>query len=104
MRFDLDGADLSERVVAEAAPSPILRPTDEPAPHGVAMEVVQLLPELGFGVDIEVVIARLPEVLPAADEDPRDRLLDRLNGRGKIRALGFPYQQVHMLGHYHVAS
>ena len=64
-RFDLDGAEFAERVVAVAAPGPVFGMRDESAMDWVAVDVLQFLDALLGITHIEVVISRLPEMLGA---------------------------------------
>ena len=66
MGFDFDQAFDSGGVVAEARPLPIFGLRDQTAPDGIAMHIAELLGVLGFGVDVEVIVAALPEVNFAA--------------------------------------
>lgn len=45
-----------------AAPGPVFGVFDETFFDGIAVDVVELLVELGAGEDVEVVVAALPEV------------------------------------------
>ena len=65
-RSDRDPALLSCRVVTEATPSPVFGLFYEAAGDGVAVYVFELLDALVFCVDIEVVIALLPETVAVA--------------------------------------
>ena len=70
LRLDLHGTEFSFGPVAETGPCPLVRLGDEPARDRVAMHVPELLDAFGFGVDVEVVVAVLPEgPLPALDGD-----------------------------------
>ena len=95
--FDLHSACLSCRVVAEAAPRPLVRLGDEPARHRVAMHVVELLDALGLGVNIEVIVAALPEGPRAALH--RNRELERLQHLRQQYRARLAHQQMHVLGH-----
>ena len=55
-------------VVVEAAPRVVLGFGNEAASDGVSVDVLDFLYELGCGEDIEVVVARLPEVVTGALE------------------------------------
>ena len=61
MGFDLDSADFSGGPVVEAAPGPVFEFFDEAARDGIAVDVLELLDELGMGEDVEVVVTGLPE-------------------------------------------
>ncbi len=91
-------------------------------PHGIFVHVVEFLLHLRAGVDVEVVVAALPEAaefaaLPwkAEQKLPRaiafsgsqgagDPLLETLDDLGWTCAAGLAQKQVHMLGHQNVAN
>jgi hypothetical protein len=80
----------------------LVRLGDEPARDRVAVHVAKLLDVFGFGVDVEVIVATLPEgPLPALDSN---RELERLKRLGQEDAAGFTDQQMHVLGHDNVAG
>ena len=62
MGFDFDMSCFACEPVSVAAPWPVFGIFDEAACHRVAVDVAELLDELGLGEDVEVVIAALPEV------------------------------------------
>jgi hypothetical protein len=55
--------------VAEAAPGPVFGFLDESTFNGVAVDIAELLDELGLGEDVEVVVAGLPELETLAFEE-----------------------------------
>ena len=61
LRLDLHRTCLTVQVVAEAAPSPILWPHDQPTLHGIAVDVAKFLHELALTPDVEIVVASLSE-------------------------------------------
>ena len=68
------------------------------------MNVSQLLKKLVVIVDIEIVIALLPEMFRFADEPSRDALLERLDRVGEGAALRLAEQQMNVLGHDDVSE
>ncbi len=91
-------------------------------PHGIFAHVVEFLLHLRAGVDVEVVVAALPEAaefaallwkaeqkLPRAlafsgSQGAGDTLLEALDDLGWTCAAGLAQKQVHMLGHENVAN
>ncbi len=66
------------------------------------MHVPQLLDALPFGVDIEIVVSRLPESsLPALN---RHRQLEALNRLAQHAPFRLADEQVHMLWHHHISA
>src|SRR5258705_1655292 len=104
------------------APRPISGMLHELRPHGIFVHVVEFLLHLRAGVDVEVVVAALPEAaefaaLPwkAEQKLPRaiafsgsqgagDPLLETLDDLGWTCAAGLAQKQLHMLGHENVAN
>ena len=69
MGFDFDWAGVAGLPVAVAAPWPVFGFVDEAALDRVAVDVGELLDELGVGEDVEVVVAGLPELWAVAFEE-----------------------------------
>jgi hypothetical protein len=101
-RGDLDSSPPSRQIMPATGPLPVLWVDHQSSRHWVAMEILQLLHALPLGTHIEVVITALPERPRCRLASHRD--LDRLKGRGQHRALRFCDQEMHMLGHHHVAD
>jgi hypothetical protein len=66
--FDFDLFCFACEPVAVAAPWPVFGIVDEAARYWIAVDVTELLDELGLGEDVEVVVARLPELWTLAFE------------------------------------
>ena len=64
--LDLDGAGFACGVVVEAAPAVVFGFGDEAASDGIAVDVSDFFYEFGIGEDVEVVVARLPEMVAGA--------------------------------------
>ena len=60
---DFDGVGVVGGVCAEAAPWPIFGTFNEAGFYWVTVHVAELFDSLGFGEDVEVVIARFPHIL-----------------------------------------
>ncbi len=79
-----------------------MRPGDEAAFDWVVVHVVDLLAAFLGRVDIEVVVAGLPEgTLGGLD---RDGEFESLKGFGEDRFPGFAYEQMDVFGHDDVAG
>ena len=99
-RLNLNCPHLSGRVMTETAPRPVLRFRHEPAPHRISVKIAQLLSKLSFTPDIEVVVTLLPERFLGPQGEPTcHALLQRFQRLRKRAALGFFYEQMHMLRH-----
>ena len=68
MGFDFYRSYFSIEPMPEAAPWPVFGFLNEAALDWVAVDVAELLDELGLCQDIEVVVAALPELLAVAFE------------------------------------
>src|SRR5271157_4194029 len=90
--------------MAKAAPRPIFRFLDQPALYGIAVNVAQLLDALALSPHVEIVIAGLPEVLEVTNQPSRNRLFDGLHRAGQRSVFRFADQQMHVLGHDHIAD
>ena len=60
--LDLDGTRIPGGVVIETAPAMIFRANDETSFDRVAVDVANLFDAFLFGMNIEVVVATLPEL------------------------------------------
>jgi hypothetical protein len=100
--FDLDSADFSGGPVVEAAPGPIFGPLDEAALDGIAVDVLELLDELGMGEDVEVVVTGLPELEASPFEEFGGLSLQDTECVVEPLELGFAEKQVDVLGHEYV--
>ena len=67
------------------------------------MNAAQLLLELFLTVNIEVVVALLPEAGRVFDQSAGYTLLQRLDGDGEGFAAWLAQQQMHMVGHNNVS-
>ena len=104
MGFDLDAAGFAGGPVAEAAPWPVFRSFDESAFDWVAVNVAELLGELGSGEDVEVVVASLPELGAAAFEEFGGFALEDADGCREWVEFRLAEEQMHMLRHKDVAE
>src|SRR5947209_2064929 len=86
----------------EARPRPIVRLRYETASDRIAVDVAKLLDALGFGVYVEVVIARLPKgALGALNRDGNLERLERFGESGDPR---LAQEKVDVLGHNDVSG
>jgi len=90
--------------VEEAAPGPVFGLFDEGAFDGVAVDVLELLDELGLGEDVEVVVAGLPELGAAAFEELGGFALKDANDCREWAKLWFGEEKVDVLRHEDVAE
>jgi hypothetical protein len=74
----------------------------KPTLHRVAVDVTQLLLELLFIADIEVVVALLLEVLSLIYQSSRYSLLERLERFVESCIVRLGGEQVYMIGHNNV--
>jgi len=102
LRFDLDNAEATCRVVAKTRPWPILRSRNQSAHHRVAVHVAELLNALRFVVHEKVVVPRLPEGPLRAPHCHRE--LERVNYAGNRSFLWLADEQMHVLGHHNKAG
>jgi hypothetical protein len=103
-RLDLDCTFDSGCVMPETRPQTIFGLPGQSAHDRIPVHIAQLLYPLGFGVKVEVIIARLPEGFGMAKGEPaRHRLLQGLHGSGERCLLRFAQQKVNMLRHDHIA-
>ena len=76
MRFNFHHSTLARRVMAEAAPLPVLWFFHQSALNGIAMDITKLLDKLAVAPNVEIVIPRLPERIFRPQRQPaRDALL-----------------------------
>ena len=83
---DLDGVGLVGGVGVEAAPPPVSGMLDQARLDWVAMHVTKFLDSLGFGEDIEIVVAGFPDEFVGAGAG--EALLEDLNRRGQFVSIG----------------
>ena len=102
--FDFDAAGFAGLPVEETAPGPVFGFFDQAAFYRVVMDVAELLDELGLGEDVEVVIARLPELGARTPEELGGFALEDAEGGGEWMTFGLAEQQVDVLGHQDVAE
>lgn len=88
----------SHRILAKAAPRPLLRGFDQTALHRVAMHVAQFLNALALGVDVEIVIAALPERFAVA-QMTGDGLFECLHRFCERFRLRFGHEEMDVLRH-----
>jgi hypothetical protein len=81
--FDFYGAGFAGGVVVEAAPAVVFGFGDESSCDGVAVDVSDFLFEFSGGEDIEVVVARLPEVIAIVFEELGGLAFDDSEGGGE---------------------
>ena len=67
--FDFDSTGSAGQPMIEAAPGPVFGFLDEVSFDWVAVDVAELLDELGLGDYVEVVVAGLPELGAGAFEE-----------------------------------
>jgi hypothetical protein len=90
--------------MSKTAPSPILRALDQPALNRITVNTTKLLHEFAVVPDIEVIIAFQPKRIGSSQsQPPRNSLFQRLYSLCQRSALGFAYQQMHMLRHNNIA-
>jgi hypothetical protein len=98
VRGDLYSPFHSHRILPKAAPWPLLRRFDQTALHRISVHVTQFPNALAFGVDVEIVIAALPERFAAA-EVTGDGLLECLHRCCERFPLGLGHEEMNMLRH-----
>ena len=96
----------AERVAGVAGPGIVGRVGDHPCANGIELDVTQALQEVCFGIDRARLVAPLPQraraviaVIDVPDVTPTEGLHHACDGAGRRRR----YQQVHVIGHQHVA-
>jgi hypothetical protein len=89
-------------VGVEAAPGPIFRPLDDSGLDRVAVHVAEFFDPLGFGEDVEIVIAGLPNELVRAGAG--EALLKDLNRGPQFLPVGFGYEEMDVVRHEDVAE
>ena len=67
------------------------------------MDVAQFLHIRAVQMNVEIVIALLPEMIAASDQLSRDSLLECLECLRKVGTYRFAYEKMHVLGHHDVA-
>jgi hypothetical protein len=86
--------------MAEAGPWPVLGSGDKPAPHWVALHVLEFLDGLVVVPNVEVIIAALPEPSISRHlEFSRHLLFLNLQDDGELEIARFADQQRNMLWH-----
>jgi len=89
------------RIVAEAAPLPILRPLHQSTRHGIAMNIAQLLHKLRMIANVAIIITPLPE--PSSTMVARHADFNRQNCIAQQAPLRFAQQQVDVFRHQEVS-
>ncbi len=100
---DCDRALGAGGVVVSAAPGVVFGFGDEASFDWIAVEVAEFLEAFGFGVDVEVVVADLPELVACAEEEFRGLLFEDFEGGGEVVVGGFGEEEVDVFGHEDVA-
>jgi hypothetical protein len=85
-----------------AAPRPIGRVEDEASADGIEVYVVELFLEFGLGVDVEVVVAGLPNF--GFGVGAGEGLFEDLDGCGEGFEFWFGEEEVDVVGHDHVSE
>jgi hypothetical protein len=88
--------------VVEAAPGIVFGFGDEASGDWVAVDVLDFLFEFAGGEDVEVVIARLPELAASAFEEFGGFAFDDSKGGGEGVVFGFAEEEVEVFGHQDV--
>ena len=94
---DFYWAGFAGGVVVEAAPAVVFGFSDEASGDWVAVDVLDFLFKLSGGEDVEVVIARLPEVVAGAFEEFRGFSFHDSEGGGEV--FWFAEEEVDVFGH-----
>ena len=95
----MDGAEGAGGVVVGTGPGVVFACDGEAAFDGVAVNVADLFEALLFRADVEVVVARLPEVISDAEELFGAFLFQDSKGGGEGVVGGFGEEEVDVLGH-----
>jgi hypothetical protein len=98
----LNGLGLVGGVSVETAPGPVFRTLDYSGFDGVAMHVAELLDPLGFGEDVEVVIAGFPDKFGGAGAG--ETLFENLNRRRQLLSVRLSYEEMDVVRHEDVAE
>jgi hypothetical protein len=98
----LDLAGFLEGVGSVAAPLPEVWFGDEVVCDWVSVDVAELFYALAFCVDIEVIVARFPDVFFGSCAG--ETLLEDLHADGEFRLFRFGDEKMHMVGHDDVAE
>jgi hypothetical protein len=99
VRFDFDRGGFAGAVVVEAAPAIVFGMGDEASGDWVVVDVLNFLDEFGCGEDVEIVVARLPEVIAGALEEFGGFSLEDSEGGGELVVLWFAEEEVDVFGH-----
>ena len=102
--FDFYTAGFAGEVVAIAAVGPVFGIFYKAFRYWIAMDVAELFHEFLVGEDVEVVIARLPELLEVALEVFGGFTFEDGEGCRQDVLFGFAEKQVNMVGHDDVAE
>ena len=97
--FDFDGGGVAGGVVVEAAPAVVFGFGDEASGDRITVDVLDLLFEFSCGEDVEVVVARLPEVAVRSFEEFGGLAFDDSEGGGEGVVLGFVEEEMEVFGH-----
>jgi hypothetical protein len=99
LRLDFYGDGFAGGVVVEAAPAVVFGFGDEASGDWIAVDVLDLLFELAGGEDVEVVVARLPEVGAGAFEEFGGLALDDSEDRGERMGIWLVEEEMDVFGH-----
>jgi hypothetical protein len=98
--FDFDGGGFAGGVVVEAAPTVVFGFVDEASGDRITVDVLDLLFEFSCGEDVEVVVARLPEVAVGSFEEFGGLAFDDSEGGGEV--FWFAEEEMEVFGHQDV--
>ena len=90
--------------MAVAAPGPVFGVLYEAASDGIAVDVAELLDDLGLGEHVEVVVAGLPELWTIAFELTCRLGFEDAESVFELLVFWLAEEQVHVLGHKDVAE
>jgi hypothetical protein len=93
---------LVDSIGAKAAPWPVFGTFNQSGFDRVAVHVAELLDSIGFGEDIEVVVARFPNKFIYAGSG--EALLEDLNRSGELLPVGLGYKKMDVVRHEDVAE
>jgi hypothetical protein len=104
--FDLHRQDFPQRVVAKAAPFPFRSFSHQTPPHGIAMDLLQLLDEFKLVPNVAIVIALLPERSTLGVSmigSFREGQLERVHWGGEVFVFRLGNEEMNVFGHHDVS-
>lgn len=104
MGFDLDGTEFADGPVVEAAPSVVFGLFNETAGDWIAVDVHQFFDPFCVGEDVEVVIARLPELRAGAFQELRGFSLQDVERGLQDLVFRFAEEKVDVFGHKNISE